>query len=76
MNIFLIVMVMMGSQGLNEDLYIIQDPSFGSVRECIGYVQRNDPVLVMKAQTEYPGRDVKNIYCVPEENLKHLMIGA
>ena len=76
MNIFLIVMVMMGSQGLNEDLYIIQDPSFGSVQECVGYVQQYDPVLVEKAQTEYPGRNVKNIYCVPEENLQNLMIGA
>ena len=48
MKIFLIVMIMMGSQQLNEDLYIIQQPSFTSVRECIGYVQRNDLILSSK----------------------------
>jgi hypothetical protein len=76
MKIFLIVMVMMGSQELNEDLYIIQQPSFTSVRECIGYVQRNDLILSSKAQTEYPGRGVKSIYCVDKNKLRNLMIGA
>ena len=76
MKIFLIVMVMMGGQGLNEDLYIIQKPSFTSVRECIGYVQRNDPYLVAKAQTEYPRRGVKSIYCVDKNKLRNLMVGA
>ena len=76
MKIFLIVMVMMGSQELNEDLYIIQQPSFTSVRECIEYVQRNDLILSSKAQTEYPGRGVKNIYCVDKDKLQNLMTGA
>jgi uncharacterized protein (UPF0297 family) len=76
MKIFLIVMVMMGGQGLNEDLYIIQEPNFNSVNQCIGYVQRNDPYLVAKAQTVYPGRDVENIYCVNKDKLQNLMIGV
>ena len=70
-------MVMMGSSGLGlEDLYIIQKPSFNSMTHCIAFVQSNDPYLVAKAQTEYPGRDVKNIYCVLEDDLKNLMYGA
>jgi len=76
MKIFLIVMIMMGSQQLNEDLYIIQQPSFTSVQECIGYVQRNDLILASKAQLEYPGRGVKSIYCVDKDKLRNLMIGA
>ena len=67
---------MMGSQQLNEDLYIIQQPSFTSVQECIGYVQRNDLILASKAQLEYPGRGVKSIYCVDKDKLRNLMIGA
>ena len=67
---------MMGSQELNEDLYIIQQPSFTSVQECIGYVQRNDAILASPAQIEYPGRGVKSIYCVDKDKLRNLMIGA
>ena len=69
-------MIMMGSQQLNEDLYIIQQPSFTSVQECIGYVQRNDLILASKAQIEYLGRGVKNIYCVDKNKLRNLMTGA
>jgi len=39
-------------------------------------VQRNDPILASKAQLEYPGRGVKNIYCVDKNKLRNLMIGA
>ena len=69
MKTFLIVLVMMATADLGEDLYIIQEPKFMQPNQCVQFVRANNTSLITKAQSEYPGRAVADIYCVPEKRL-------
>ena len=75
--IFFIVIAMLSNGDFNNtDLYVIQNPNFNSVKECVRFVQINNLNLIAKAGTEYPNRGIDNIYCVPEEQLKVLISGT
>jgi len=65
----LIVLVMMATATGNEDLYIISDPTFSNDSQCIAFVQQNSNYLVGKAQLEYSGRPVQDIFCVNKNKL-------
>ena len=69
MKTFLIVLVMMATADLGEDLYIIQEPKFMQPLQCVQFVRANNISLIAKAQSEYPGRAVADIFCVPEKRL-------
>ena len=75
MKIFLIVLVMLASANGNEDLYIISQPTFPNPNQCIAYVQTNTNEIVGRAQLEYNGRPVKDIFCVEEEKLNSIIRG-
>ncbi|GAG61833.1 unnamed protein product [marine sediment metagenome] len=70
MKTFLIVLVMMATADLGEDLYIIQEPKFQQPNQCVQFVQANTSMLVAKAQSEYIGRAVADIFCVPKNRLQ------
>tara|TARA_R110002124_G_scaffold151029_1_gene317820 strand:+ start:172 stop:402 length:231 start_codon:yes stop_codon:yes gene_type:complete len=69
MKTFLIVLVMMATADLGEDLYIIQEPKFMQPNQCVQFVRANNISLIAKATSEYPGRAVADIFCVPEKRL-------
>ena len=73
MKTFLIVLVMVATSNGNEDLYIISDPSFPNGSQCSAFVQQNANELVGRAQLEYEGRPVQDIFCVDEKKLKLLL---
>ena len=75
MKTFLIVLVMMVNAKGHEDLYIIQEPTFAHPNQCIAYVQTNTNEIVGRAQLEYNGRPVKDIFCVEEEKLNSIIHG-
>jgi len=56
-----------------EDLYIYEEPTFGSVSACIAFVQSEAHGLVLGASEAYQGRGVDNIYCAEENALKRLL---
>ena len=76
MKTFLIVLVMMASANGNEDLYIISDPSFPNSSQCIAFVQQNANELVGRAQLEYEGRPVQDIFCVDQKKLATMLTGV
>ena len=76
MKTFLIVLVMMASANVNEDLYIIIDPSFPNSSQCIAFVQQNANELVGRAQLEYEGRPVQDIFCVDQKKLATMLTGV
>ena len=69
MKTFLIVLVMMATADFGEDLYIIQEPNFQQPNQCVQFVRANNISLIAKATSEYPGRAVADIFCVPEKRL-------
>ena len=69
MKTFLIVLVMMATADLGEDLYIIQEPKFIQPLQCVQFARANNQSLIAKAKSEYPGRAVADIFCVPEKRL-------
>jgi len=73
MKTFLIVLVMIASANGNEDLYIISQPTFPNPNQCIAYVQQNTNELVGRAQLEYNGRPVQDIFCVERRKLDFLI---
>ena len=73
MKIFLIVLVMMANSSGHEDLYIISQPTFPNPNQCIAYVQQNSNELVGRAQLEYQGRPVQDIFCVERRKLDFLL---
>ncbi len=73
MKTFLIVLVMLASANGNEDLYIISEPTFPNPNQCIAYVQQNSNNLVGRAQLEYEGRPVQDIFCVERRKLNFLL---
>jgi len=68
-SILIVVVMLLNSQ---QDLYIIQKPSFGSVPECAYFVQLYSPLIISKAREVYPDHELDNIYCVPKESLDQL----
>jgi hypothetical protein len=68
-SILIVVVMLLNSQ---QDLYIIQKPSFGSVPECSYFVQLYRQLIESKARAEYPDHKLNNIYCVPKESLDRL----
>ena len=52
--------------------YIISDPIL-LVKKCIQFVGREQQGLVAKARNEFYGRNVENIYCMEEQELKKLL---
>ena len=73
MKTFLIVLVMMATADLGEDLYIIQEPKFQQPNQCVQFVQANSLMLIAKAQSDYIGRVVTDIFCVPQNRLQLLL---
>jgi len=73
MKTFLIVLVMIATASGNEDLYIISKPTFPNPNQCIAYVQQNSNNLVGRAQLEYEGRPVQDIFCVERRKLNFLL---
>ena len=70
MKTFLIVLVMMATADLGEDLYIIQEPKFVQPLQCVQFARANNQSLIAKAKSEYPGRAVADIFCVPKNRLQ------
>ena len=64
---------MLASANGNEDLYIISQPTFPNPNQCIAYVQQNTNELVGRAQLEYNGRPVQDIFCVERRKLDFLI---
>ena len=64
--------MMVNAKG-HEDLYIIQEPTFAHPNQCIAYVQTNSNALVGRAQLEYDGRPVKDIFCVERKKLNFIL---
>ena len=73
MKIFLIVLVMMANSSGHEDLYIVQKPTFPTSNQCIAFVQANTNDLVGRAQLEYNGRPVQDIFCVERRKLDFIL---
>ena len=73
MKTFLIVLVMIATASGNEDLYIINKPTFPNPNQCVAYVQQNSNQLVGRAQLEYQGRPVQDIFCVEKNKLDFLL---
>ncbi len=73
MKTFLIVLVMIATASGNEDLYIISEPNFPNPNQCIAYVQQHSNDLVGRAQLEYQGRPVQDIFCVEKNKLNFLL---
>ena len=67
---------MMATANGNEDLYIISDPSFPNSSQCIAFVQENSNMLVGRAQLEYQGRPVQEIFCVDQKKLSTMFTGV
>ena len=63
---------MMATANGNEDLYIISEPTFPNNSQCTAFVQQNSNYLVGKAQLEYNGRPVQDIFCVEQKKLNLL----
>ena len=57
----------------NSDIYIISDPTFMSSEQCVQFVGIEQQGLVNKARNEFYGRNVSNIYCMEEKELKKLL---
>ena len=65
--------MLMSHQYPTEDLYIYEEPTFGSASACIAFVQAEANGLVLGASEAYQGRGVDNIYCAEEQALKRLL---
>ena len=57
----------------NSDIYFISDPTFMSSEQCVLFVGIEQQGLVNKARNEFYGRNVDNIYCMEEKELKKLL---
>tara|TARA_B100001057_G_scaffold386963_1_gene394019 strand:+ start:8083 stop:8313 length:231 start_codon:yes stop_codon:yes gene_type:complete len=76
MKTILIVLVMMATANGNEDLFIISEPTFSNDKQCIAFVQQNSNELVGRAQFEYEGRPVQDIFCVDQKKLATMLTGV
>ena len=65
--------MLMNQQYPTEDLYIYEEPTFGSASACIAFVQAEASGIILGASEAYQGRGVDNIYCAEEKALKRLL---
>jgi len=67
----LVVAIMSTMTPLEDDTYIFTEPYFESVQECIVYINFNWTHINMHLENKFGSeRPLKNLYCVPEKNLK------
>ena len=67
----LVVAIMSTMTPLEDDTYIFTEPYFESVPECIVYINLNIARINIHLESKFgSGRPIKNLYCVPEKNLK------
>ena len=70
---YIIIAMMITPMYPNSDIYIISDPTFMSSEQCVQFVGIEQQGLVNKARNEFYGRNVDNIYCMEEKELKKLL---
>ena len=55
----------------HADTYVFTEPYFESVPECIAYINLNIARINTHLESKFGSeRPLKNLYCVPEKNLK------
>ncbi len=65
-----IVAIMTVTNPLDNDSYQFTDPHFKSLQECVMYVNFNIEGIRQHLSKNFPDREIANLYCVPEKNLK------
>lgn len=70
---YIIIAMMITPMYPHSDIYIISDPVFSTSQKCIQFVGREQQGLVARARNEFYGRNVENIYCMEEQELKKLL---
>ncbi len=67
----LVVAIMSTMTPLEDDTYVFTEPYFESVPECIAYINLNIAHINTHLESKFGSeRPLKNLYCVPEKNLK------
>ena len=70
---YIIIAMMISPMYPHSDIYIISEPTFMSSEQCVQFVGIEQQGLVNRARSEFMGRNVENIYCMEEKELKKLL---
>ena len=56
-----------------QDIFVFTQPTFGSSKECIQYVQENPQALNLKLRSEFPTDKLERLLCVTEKNVEKFL---
>ncbi len=56
-----------------QDIFVFTQPTFGSSKECIQYVQENPQALNLKLRSEFPSDKLERLLCVTEKNVEKFL---
>tara|TARA_R110001592_G_scaffold291798_1_gene561296 strand:- start:395 stop:640 length:246 start_codon:yes stop_codon:yes gene_type:complete len=70
---FFILMLFNQNTPVQDYLYLIQDPKFSSPRECLQFVEYNQPLIQALAAQKFPTQDLQNVYCMTQDALDELV---
>jgi hypothetical protein len=53
----------------DDEVYVITDPRFATVDECLTFVGFNQPTITTLMTQHFPTQGIRNVYCVTQEVL-------
>ena len=65
--VFIVVFMLVAP--IDDDMMIVENPTFSNVLECRTYVAQNWRPLTVWLKKEFGGAAIKNIYCFPQSML-------
>lgn len=73
MKFFFILMIMVQNTPVQDNLYLIEDPKFSTVNECLYFVDRNYWALQSLQKKNFPLQEIENVYCLSKKALDDLI---
>jgi hypothetical protein len=72
---FLIALMLGTSPTGQVDTFVWYKPQFETVDECLEFARSPVGVVAIRERLgqEFPGRDLQNLYCIPEDKLKEFI---
>jgi len=72
---WILVVIMMNLTPMQDgkDLYVLTQPVFSTVEECIYYAQVNKLYIMGLVKENYPEQDIEQAVCVKSDVLKEIL---
>ena len=68
-----LMVVFLVASPTNPNIFIFEEPTFSTPRQCIEWVNRYPGYWVPIVREQYPNAELDNVLCVNEEKLRELV---